>query len=66
MLVARKNIWHDPFPGELIVSIERQDSKSLKTRVPGATGMKIDRGTIERNNHASKIFKKSQRCKQEM
>lgn len=41
LLVARRNIGHDPFPGELIVSIGRQYRKSLKTRVSGATGIKI-------------------------
>lgn len=34
MLVTRKNIGHDPFPGELIVSVGKQDSKLLKIRVP--------------------------------
>lgn len=39
--VARRNKGHDPFPEELTVPVQRQYSKSLKTRDSGATGIKI-------------------------
>ena len=41
MALARTNTGHDPFLGERIVSMGRQEGKSLKIRVLGATGIKM-------------------------